>query len=197
LRKSAILGALLWTSFLGADSAPLPTEAAYPAVVGFAVPDSAHLHALLCIGMSDNAGVCCADTVATLPADSNYCQPSIAMTPDGYLHVGWCVGGGVYYYGSRIPVFGGISTSSDSSLWFPLVLVSPKQCEPAASCSIEVEGAIIRIAWQSRSVAADETTETWMRFGHLRPGRLPVWDATPLCVASPAHRASRAEGMRP
>jgi hypothetical protein len=197
LRNTAIIMAVSCVTLLGAASDSLPRDAPCPAVVAFAVPDSMHQHALLWISLSDGSEARCIDTVATVPADSNCCQPSTAMTPDGYLQVGWCAGGRVYYTGSRVPVFGGVSSSSDSSLWFPLMLVSPRQCEPAMGCTIEAEGAIIRITWQSRSVAPGEKVETWTRFGHLRPGRLPAWDAIPLCVASPAHEVSPAQGMRP
>jgi hypothetical protein len=160
----------------------VPTRVAESGLSAFCTIDSGHI--MLCVRSFNSDASSRTDTLAVLPADTDWSEPAVAVSAEGNMQLVWYYSGKVYYACLNEPNAYRANSSSGNSRWFPLQLVSPATCGRAFRCSIEVDGRWLFVEWQSRNGNACSGVTTWRRIGLLHAGDRTVWAAPPRCLDS-------------
>jgi hypothetical protein len=165
---------------VAADS--VPTQGLHQGLSAFCTGDSEHIK--LCVQFFNQDASFRTDTVAVLPADTDWSEPAVAVSAEGNVQLAWCYGGKVYYTSATGRNASWADASSGRSCWPPPQLLSPVAHGHAFSCSIETEGRWLFVEWQSRNGDACSGVTTWRRIGLLHAGERTIWVAPPRCLVS-------------
>jgi hypothetical protein len=113
-------------------------------------------------------------------------EPSIALTPDDYLHLAYCKNRRVCYRTTLEPITKESIKNKKKPHWSTWVFVSPYFTEPASNISIRTEGDYLYVIWQSPAKNNPKVTETWKRI-KLISNPLYRWFA-PECLSKSSLR---------